>query len=131
MRFLIAFVLSISSISVVPAFAEVWVFTDSAHPVINLYPKYRIVLLNKPAQVMTQLNKDLPADPRRAETMVKQRLTPELHRTMQEILQGVIDAKTLGVQKIPAVVVDRQYVIYGENNVRKAVQTIEQQRRQQ
>ncbi|MFY0038678.1 DUF1525 domain-containing protein [Acinetobacter baumannii] len=38
--------------------------------------------------------------------------------------QDATDAWSLGVEKIPAVVVDRQYVVYGEPDVPRAVELI-------
>ena len=38
--------------------------------------------------------------------------------------QGVADAWGLGIAKIPAVVVDRRYVVYGEPDVPRAVARI-------
>ena len=35
----------------------------------------------------------------------------------------------MGVTRIPAVVVDRKYVVYGETNVPRALERIEQYRR--
>lgn len=45
--------------------------------------------------------------------------------------QGVVDAWSLGVTTIPAVIVDRLYVVYGEPDVAKAVALIEAHRRAQ
>jgi len=39
--------------------------------------------------------------------------------------QGVADAWGLGIVKIPAVVVDRRYVVYGEPDVARAVARID------
>jgi integrating conjugative element protein (TIGR03757 family) len=39
--------------------------------------------------------------------------------------QGVVDAWSLGIITIPAVVVDQRYVVYGEPDVAKAVVLIE------
>ena len=41
------------------------------------------------------------------------------------------DAWSLGVTKIPAVVVDRRYVVYGETDVSRALARIEEYRRAQ
>ncbi|MCL6641681.1 MAG: TIGR03757 family integrating conjugative element protein [Candidatus Rokubacteria bacterium] len=45
--------------------------------------------------------------------------------------QGVADAWGLGLAKVPAVVVDRRYVVYGEPDVARAVARIESHRRAQ
>lgn len=46
-------------------------------------------------------------------------------------LSGVADAWGLGVAKVPAVVVDRRYVIYGEPDVALALSRIARYRREQ
>lgn len=43
--------------------------------------------------------------------------------------QDVADAWSLGIEKIPAVVVDRQYVVYGEPDVSRALELIAKARR--
>ena len=45
--------------------------------------------------------------------------------------RGVADAWGLGVAKVPAVVVDRRYVIYGEPDVALALSRIARYRREQ
>ncbi|OTJ71748.1 hypothetical protein CAY98_34130 [Pseudomonas aeruginosa] len=48
---------------------------------------------------------------------------------MVKAQQDVADAWSLGVEKIPAVVVDRQYVVYGEPDVSRALELIAKARR--
>lgn len=45
--------------------------------------------------------------------------------------QDVVDAWSLGITTIPAVVVDQRYVVYGEPDVAKAVALIEAHQRTQ
>lgn len=47
-----------------------------------------------------------------------------LQRRIGHAYQGVADAWGLGIAKIPAVVVDRRYVVYGEPDVPRAVARI-------
>ncbi|KPY38052.1 Uncharacterized protein ALO52_00884 [Pseudomonas syringae pv. primulae] len=51
----------------------------------------------------------------------------DAQRLQQDLVaaqQSLVDAWTLGVTKIPAVVVDRKYVVYGETDVGSATQRI-------
>ena len=66
--------------------------------------------------------------------LVQQRLrdgSQALQRRIGSAYQGVADAWGLGLAKVPAVVVDRRYVVYGEPDVARAVARIESHRRAQ
>lgn len=90
--------------------------------------------LDGPASVEARLSARLPADPKRATAIVQRRLQnggAALQRSLATAYQGVTDAWSLGVTKIPAVVVDRRYVIYGVPDVNRAVSLIEEYRSKQ
>lgn len=111
--------------------ADTWVITNQAHPV--LAPSgTRIILLDDQQRLEEQLSRELPADPRRAEATIQRYLASPAGRRLQNDLalaqQGVTDAWSLGVEKLPAVVVDRRYVVYGEPDVTKAVTLIDRAR---
>ncbi len=59
---------------------------------------------------------------------MQQRLrSNDAQRLQQDLVaaqQGLVDAWSVGVTKIPAVVVDRKYVVYGETDVGSATQSI-------
>lgn len=112
--------------------AETWVITDQAHPVAG--DADRRILLDAPAQIEAELAAGLPPDPGRAAAVVQQRVKQggtDLQRRLGTAYQDVADAWSLGVAKIPAVVVDRRYVVYGDTDVARAVTRIEQDRRAQ
>ncbi len=93
--------------------AEIWVITDRQHPVAAA-PSMRVIELDAPARIETALNAQLPTDPVRAIAIVQQRLRDggtELQRRLRLAYQGVADAWSLRVVKIPAVVVDQRYVV--------------------
>jgi integrating conjugative element protein (TIGR03757 family) len=48
-----------------------------------------------------------------------------LQRRIGHAYQGVAEAWGLGVARIPAVVVDRRYVVYGEPDVPRAIARID------
>lgn len=112
--------------------AEVWIVTDHQHPV-SASRDVRVIELDAPILIIKhELSAQLPPDPQRAAAIVQQRLKeggPELQRRMAAAYQGVTDAWRLRVTKIPAVIVDQRYVVYGESNVPRAIAWIQEYRR--
>ncbi|CAJ0723212.1 TIGR03757 family integrating conjugative element protein [Ralstonia pickettii] len=111
--------------------ADVLVVTDSRHPVQSTAGA-RVIDLDLPERIEAELAAGLPNDPNSAAALVQQRLRdggPTLQRRIGSAYQGVADAWGLGVAKIPAVVVDRRYVVYGEPDVARAVARIEAHQR--
>ncbi len=110
------------------AFAtDVLVVIDSRHPVQSMADA-RVVELGLPARIEAELSAGLPADPDQAGAIVQQRLLEgkeTLQRRIGRAYQGVADAWGLGIAKVPAVVVDRRYVVYGEPDVARAVARID------
>ncbi|EPJ9686175.1 TIGR03757 family integrating conjugative element protein [Pseudomonas aeruginosa] len=112
--------------------AEVWVITDQAHAVTATEPS-RVLFLDALEHLEEQLTTALPQDPQHAQVAFKRLLqSPDGRRLQAELVkaqQDVADAWSLGVEKIPAVVVDRQYVVYGEPDVSRALELIAKARR--
>jgi integrating conjugative element protein (TIGR03757 family) len=95
---------------------DVLVVTDSRHPVQALAGA-RVIELDQATRIEAELASHL-----------RQRLRDggeALQRRIGHAYQGVADAWGLGIAKIPAVVVDRRYVIYGEPDVARAVARID------
>ncbi len=112
---------------------DVVVVTDSRHPVRTMGGE-RLIELDEAPRIEAELSAALPADPEQATALAKRRLNQggtDLQRRIASAYQGVTDAWSLGITTIPAVVVDRRYVVYGESNVARAVARIEQHRRTQ
>jgi|SRR5690606_5902679 len=112
---------------------EVIVVTDSRHPV-HASISVRVIELNLPARIEAELAAGLPDDATRSAALVQQRLKDggaALQRRVGAAYQGVVDAWSFGVTTIPAVIVDRRYVVYGEPDVEAAVARIEAYRRAQ
>lgn len=122
------------AVSAAPASAgEIEVFTTRSIS-LNPPPGTSIVYLDTAGEIEERLSSDLPADQQRAETIARQRLLDggaKLQRDLAAAYQGVTDAWSLGITSLPAVVVDRRYVIYGDADVAKAVARIEEYRRTQ
>jgi len=107
---------------------NVIVLTDNAHPVTNLPEKVRLIKLDEAEHLHEQLSANLPTDPQQATKIAKERLATSGNK-LQQALQNVVDAWALGISKIPAVVIDN-YVVYGVNDVGRAVTLIENYREQ-
>lgn len=115
------------------ALAETLIFTDNAHP-ISTAPGARVVLLDQQQHLETELSRDLPPDRQNATAIIHARLSSPSGKRLQSDLakaqQGLTDAWSMGIKKIPAVVVDRRYVVYGEPDVAKALELINRARSQ-
>lgn len=112
------------------ALADVLVVTDSRHP-IQAMGGERVIKLDLPDRIEAELSADLPADLGQAEAIMRQQLREGNETLLRRIglaYQGVAEAWGLGIAKIPAVVVDRRYVIYGEPNVASAIARIDAHR---
>ena len=72
---------------------------------------------------------DLPDDPVRALAEARRRLETSAGRAalarIAEAAAGNALAARLGIEKLPAVVVDRRYVVYGVRDVARAVERVE------
>lgn len=110
------------------AVADVLAISDADHPLINSAGA-RVVLLDAPDCLEQKLSEGLFADPRQAAAIMQQRMrsasAQQLGRDLAKAHQDVANVWSLGVTKLPAVVVDRQYVVYGQPDVAAALASIE------
>lgn len=123
---------SLALFSGTAAATEILVITDSYHPVQSIADA-RVIELDLPIRIESELAANLSADPATAIALVKHRQReggPALQRRMTTAYQNVADAWGLGVAKIPAVVVDRSYVVYGDTDVARAITRIDAYRRE-
>lgn len=108
--------------------AETWAITDSSHP-LNVPPGVRVIRLDDQQRLEEQLSRSLPSNPQQATRAAQQLLnSPDGARLLAELAraqQGAADAWSFGITKVPAVVVDRQYVVYGQPDVAAALKEIE------
>lgn len=124
-------VVVLSVFSTAATAAEVLAITDSGHPV-QVAAGTRVIELDLPARIEAELAAGLPTDPTQAAAIVQQRLREggqDLQRRIGRAYQDVAQAWGLGITKVPAVVVDRRYVVYGEPDVARAAARIETYRR--
>ncbi|MGC0624039.1 TIGR03757 family integrating conjugative element protein, partial [Escherichia coli] len=97
------------------------VYTDSAHPPVNLPPEVQVVLLDGPQQLQDAFFGPLPADPEAAEAVVREHMqSPEWSSVQADLAERyrlVTHAWLLGLEKYPAVVFDDREVVYGTTDV--------------
>ncbi|MGE4593339.1 MAG: TIGR03757 family integrating conjugative element protein [Alcaligenes sp.] len=113
------------------AAVEIWVVTDAHHPVAGAQAADRIIQLDAAQTIEAELSAQLPDDPQQAAVLVQRRLNERGHALQQQLreaYQGVTDAWSLGITSIPAVIVDQRYIVYGENELNRALARIEQHR---
>lgn len=109
---------------------DVRIYTDAAHPVAA--PESASVIhLDAPASIKSELSRGLPKDPASAAEVARERLIVRgdtLTRRLSSSYQGAIEAWSLGIVKLPAIVVDGRYVVYGDSNVAHALSLIKRYR---
>ncbi|QEA39627.1 TIGR03757 family integrating conjugative element protein [Pistricoccus aurantiacus] len=112
--------------------AGVEVFTIAGEPVIHVPDDAAVIELDAPARLDARLSRDLPTDSERAKQVLQSRMSGPQWRAMLERYRalhlGVARAWMLGIEKVPAVVVDGQYVVYGEPDVGLALEAVERTR---
>lgn len=107
--------------------ADILIVTDQKHPVHGI-GSARVIELDTPLHMESALSIGLPSDPRQAAAVVHQRLHDDNGKQAKQLAaayQGIADAWSLGVTTIPAVVVDRHYVVYGDTDVARAMTRIQ------
>ncbi|CAJ4447427.1 integrating conjugative element protein, PFL_4709 family [Burkholderia pseudomallei] len=104
---------------------DIWIVTDQQHPVRKL-AHARVIELDAPTEIEATLSRGLPTNPSEAAAEARQRLgDPAVTQQFTAAYQGVADAWHIGVTKIPAVVVDQRYVVYGDADVTRALTRIQ------
>lgn len=115
----------------VHAAPDIWIVTDRAHPV-TADAGQRVTLLDEQQVLEEQLTKLLPSNPHQAarafEELMASPRGQQLNQQLAKAQQAKAQAWGLGIDKVPAVVVDQRYVVYGEPNVQRALQLIQQAR---
>ncbi|KGK93066.1 thioredoxin [Pseudomonas syringae pv. tomato] len=130
-RSLLGFLSLVIASQITLARAETWVITDRNHPV-QASAHVRLILLDEQERLETKLSEGLPANQQQAIAIMQQRLkssdAQRLQRDLALAQQNLVDAWSMGVTKVPAVVVDRAFVVYGETNALAAEHRIAQWR---
>ncbi|MGN8159705.1 TIGR03757 family integrating conjugative element protein [Salinisphaera hydrothermalis] len=105
------------------AAAQVEVFTVAGAPVTHVPDGVDVIEIDKPARLDKQLSEGLPRDKAAAAKAVQKRLSG-FKQAYGSAYDGLLRAWRLGVERVPAVVVDGQYVVYGQPDVKAAVAEI-------
>jgi len=114
-----------------PALAEpaIEVFTTAGEPAVNVPSGVAQIELDAPGRLDAELSRDLPADPDVAAAMMRERMaTPAWQETANRYADsylGLARAWQLGIEKVPAVVIDGRHVIYGQPDVAEALREAE------
>ncbi len=107
--------------------ADVWAITVSGRSLRGSQATDCVIEPVPPACREEELDAGFPDDSNWAAALVPQGLKhggSELQRRLGTACQGIVDTWGLGIAKVPAVVVDRRYVVYGEPDVLRAVARI-------
>jgi len=103
-------------------------FTDATHT-FNSTNEVRLILIDQLSELEEQLSIGLPSSPDAAQVAFNHRLSSQMSAKIDNAHQDVVDAWSIGVAKVPAVVVDAKYVVYGDLNIERALLKIRQYRK--
>ena len=128
-RWLAAFVLFPCLAGTALAEPAIEVFTTAGEPAVNVPSGVAVIELDAPGRLDAELSQDLPADPDIAAALMRERMaTPEWQEMADRYADsylGLARAWQLGVEKVPAVVIDGRHVIYGQPDVAEALREAE------
>ena len=104
------------------AHAGTVIYTDHAHPVTGeLSPDVTVTELDAPDRLLAQQFGPLSTNPAQAEQQAQAVIASPAFRQNQQALAasyaGVARAWSLGLEKVPAVVFDDKWVVYGTTDV--------------
>ena len=108
-------------------FKSVEIFTVAGMPIRNASPDMVITELDASARLDAEFSYGLSENPQTALEQLKKKLEVQgesLYRRYQTHYTGLARARVLGVLKVPAVVVNGQYVVYGEADVSVSLRKI-------
>lgn len=107
---------------------SVTVFSTTRISLTNLPHQASVIHLDRSQLIEEQMSAGLPSDPQTAALQLHQRMqTPawlRLEHELQQSAAGLAKAQRLGIEKLPAVVIDDR-VVYGLADVARAVELIQ------
>lgn len=116
--------------SVSPDLSRVEVFALSGQPIVGstaaIAPQVDLQQyeLDRIRLIETRLSRDLPADPKQAQTIVLDRfqhLDPATNDSLRQSAAGLTQAMQYGIDRVPAIVFNGQAVVYGVTDVSAAL----------
>ncbi|NIF29170.1 TIGR03757 family integrating conjugative element protein [Pantoea sp. Tr-811] len=109
--------------------AETWAVTDSFHPLTSIPADVRVIKLDDKQRIEGEMSRKPPPNPHQAapaaQQLMRTQAGAELMRQLASAQQGTTDAWSAGVMKVPAVVINRQFVVDGQPNVAAAIESIQ------
>ena len=128
----LALALACSAAAAEPETPDVAVFTLSTIPVRS--GGAAVYELDRRDRLAAELGEGLPADLERARAEMRRRIesadSRQLLFGLAEAADGNALAARLGIEKLPAVVVDGRYAVYGVRDVRRALEIVAAWRRE-
>lgn len=104
--------------------AQTVIYTTARYPVENPEPGVVIQVLEDIHSLEQSLFPALSQHPERAEQQAREQMKQpdwrEQEARLTRAYQSLLDAYALGVEKVPAVVLDERYVVYGTTDIRAA-----------
>ncbi|MGL4724137.1 MAG: TIGR03757 family integrating conjugative element protein [Scandinavium sp.] len=114
--------------------AQTVIYTTADWPVVHPEPGVEVQLLENADTLSQSLFPPLSASPAKAEVQVRLRMQqPDWHTQearLTRAYQALLDARTTGITKMPAVVFDDHFVVYGTTDVALAQQKLDTWREQ-
>lgn len=109
------------------------IFTTITQPIVGISNEYesstplntQVHILDGVEQFEAMLSEGLARDPKIAKRQVLahfKKLDKDQYNTLQAAAEGLSLALQLGVERYPAIVLERHWVIYGETDLRRAME---------
>lgn len=109
--------------------AQTVIYTTARYPMVHPQPGVVVQTLEDVNEREQALFPALSPNPQQAEQQARLRMQQPDWKAQEARLtrayQALMDAYTLGIKKIPAVVFDDRYVVYGTTDVALAQQTLD------
>lgn len=111
-----------------PCFAQsIQAFTTRDHPLTNA-SGIPVIFLDRHEAIEERFSEALSDDPqevlKEASLLIDSPEWQMLQHQLSTAYSGLVVAWRLGIAKVPAVVVDEQYVVYGQSDVQAAIERI-------
>ncbi|HAG2284629.1 TPA: TIGR03757 family integrating conjugative element protein [Salmonella enterica] len=107
-----------------PVSAQTVIYTTARYPVENPEPGVVIQVLEDIHSLEQSLFPVLSQHPEQADQRARERMKQpdwrEQEARLTRAYQSLLDAYALGIEKVPAVVLDERYVVYGTTDIRVA-----------
>lgn len=128
-KFLTLLILTIP-ISSIAETKDIIIFTTADYPITQLAANISVYYLDVPEKLTSETFSSLPADSKSAEQQARKIMSSsewqQQDAALRESFKGVIKAWSLGIEKVPAIVMEGRFVVYGTTNVEVAREKLKQ-----